>query len=199
MTLKVVHSALLILLLLSCSNKESFALDRETDACRTGYPEQATSDYILPYTPNSAFVVGQGNCTNGSHAINTDQAYAYDIDMPIGTNVVASKAGIVTVVVEHFHENNRTAGQANYLIIEHNDGTISGYYHLTKNGIFVELGDGVYQGDIIAQSGNTGDSSEPHLHFEVALCEDCETLPVNFKNTRKHKQGLVEGEAYKAK
>lgn len=35
------------------------------------------------------------------------------------------------------------------------------------------------------------------LISSLALCEDCETLPVNFKNTRSHMMGLTEGEAYK--
>ncbi len=84
-------------------------------------------------------------------------------------------------------------------MIQHDDNSISAYYHLTTDGINVAVGDSVSQGDIIAQSGNTGDSSEPHLHFEVALCEDCETLPVNFINTRNHTNGLVESKYYKAK
>jgi murein DD-endopeptidase MepM/ murein hydrolase activator NlpD len=95
------------------------------------------------------------------------------------------------VVVENFLENNNTHGQENYLIIQHTNGTIASYYHLTQDGIDVEVGDLVSQGDIVTQSGNTGDSSEPHLHFEVALCEDCDTLPVNFKNTREHSKGLI--------
>jgi len=198
MTLKTVYLILLVLALSSCGDKESSVINNDTTECRTGYPEQSTAEYNLPYIPNSEFVVGQGNCTNGSHTVNTDQAYAYDIDMPIGTNIVASKAGTVAVVVENFQENNNTPGQENYLIIQHNDGTITGYYHLTQNGILVEVGNSISQGDIVAQSGNTGDSSGPHLHFEAALCEDCETLPVNFKNTRKHESGLAEGEAYKA-
>ena len=166
--------------------------------CNTGYPNQNTSPYVLPYLPNAEFTVGQGNCTNGSHRSGTEQSYAYDFDMSIGTNIVASRAGTVTVVVEHYAENNNTPGQENYLIIQHSDNSIAGYYHLTKNGINLEMGDSVSQGDIVGQSGNTGDSSEPHLHFEVALCEDCQTLPVNFKNTREHTNGLIEGEIYKA-
>ncbi len=118
--------------------------------------------------------------------------------MPIGTDLVASGAGTVAVVVEHYAENNNTPGQENYLIIQHSDGSIAGYYHLTKNGIHVEVGDPVSRGDIVGKSGNTGDSSELHLHFEVARCEDCQTLPVTFRNTREHKNGLVEGEAYRA-
>lgn len=196
--MKLIIAFVILLVLSSCSDKVSYVMNSDITECNSGYPEYTTSEYNLPYVPNSDFIVGQGNCTNGSHTIKTDQAYAYDFDMPIGTNVIASRAGTVLVVVQKFQDNNNIHGQENYLIIQHNDGTISGYYHLTHSGINVKVGNLVSQGDIIAQSGNTGDSSEPHLHFEVALCEDCKTLPVNFKNTREHINGLLECEAYRA-
>ena len=198
MTIKILYLLLLLFIFSSCNDQKNTKIDIDTTVCRDNYPEQATSNYILPYATDSVFIVGQANCTDGSHTINTDQAYAYDFDMPVDTNVIASRAGTVIVVTEKFQKNNQTAGQANYLIIEHDDNTISGYYHLTQDGVVVEVGDVVAQGDNIAYSGNTGDSSEAHLHFEVALCEDCQTLPINFKNTRQHKNGLIEGEAYKA-
>jgi hypothetical protein len=198
MKLKIAFLLVLLLLLSSCGGKKSATINDDTAECSIGYPEQTISPYVLPYMPNAEFVVGQGNCTDGSHEFHTDQAYAYDFDMLIGTNVVASRGGTVTVVVEDFWENNNTPGHENYLIIQHGDGTIAGYYHLTADGIHVAVGDLISQGDIVGQSGNTSDSSEPHLHFEVAHCEDCETLPVNFKNTREHKNGLTEGEVYKA-
>ncbi len=198
MKLKSAFTIPLWLLLLSFTGT-GFATNISTDfGCSTDYPEQAHSEYNLPYMINAVFFVGQGNCTDGSHEALTDQAYAYDFDMPIGTNVLASKGGVVAVVVQKYRENNHIPGHENYLIIQHDNGTISGYYHLTQDGIYVQVGDEVFQGDIVARSGNTGDSSEPHLHFEVALCEDCETLPVNFKNTRQHNNGLIEGEFYRA-
>jgi len=198
MKLKMALSTLAGVTLLSCSGTRPATIDNHLAECRTGYPEQSISHYILPYVLDSVYVVGQGNCTDGSHESGTDQAYAYDFDMPIGTDIVASRAGSVVVVVENYPENNNTPGQENYLIIQHGDGSISGYYHLTLSGAVVAVGDSVAQGDVIGRSGNTGDSSEPHLHFEVARCEDCETLAVNFRNTRYHSNGLNDGEEYRA-
>lgn len=194
---------LVITVLASCASSPNYEAGppyaaTDPNSCTEGYPEQTTSPYILPYAAPAAFVVGQGNCTDGSHEIGTFQAYAYDFDMPIGTDVVASMAGTVLVVVENFPENNGTPGEENYVLIQHSENLITGYYHLTQNGVVVEVGSHVDQGQIIGQSGNTGDSSEPHLHFEAALCKDCDTVPVTFRNTRAHANGLVEGENYAA-
>lgn len=189
---------LILFVVLSACGSTQPAATVGDDGCRSGYPDQASSLYVLPYEPGLAIVVGQGNCTDGSHEAGTDQEYAYDFDMPIGTAVVAARAGTVVVAVDGYAENNDTPGQENYLVIEHDDGSVAAYFHLTEDGVDVEVGDFVRAGDTVARSGNTGDSSEPHLHFEVARCEDCETFPVNFRNTREHTNGLFEGETYEA-
>jgi murein DD-endopeptidase MepM/ murein hydrolase activator NlpD len=60
----------------------------------------------------------------------------------------------------------------------------------------------VLQGDMIARSGNSGQSPFPHLHFDVQMCGlnlppnynqlPCgQTLPVTFRNTSRHTCGLV--------
>ena len=194
---QIIASLLGLTLVVGCSDGHSNMDDLDTEAnCETGYTEQASSLYNLPYAKGEAYTVGQGNCTDGSHLTGSEQAYAYDFDMPIGTDIVAAREGSVEVVVEQFTDGNNIAGRENYIIIQHGDGSISGYYHLTFEGALVEVGDFVEQGDVIGKSGNTGNSSAPHLHFEVAQCQDCQTLPTNFKNTRSHTHGLEEGEAY---
>ncbi len=164
--------------------------------CRGGYPVQTESHYVLPYPVGFSFIVGQGNCTDGSHS--EDQKYAYDFDMLVGTTVISSRGGVVIAVEESFIDGNRTAGEENFVLIQHSDNSISGYYHLTHDGVHVEVGSHVSQGDIIGLSGDTGDSTEPHLHFEVLKCQDCVTLPVNFRNTRRHTDGLDDGASYEA-
>ena len=164
----------------------------------TGVADQSRSQYILPYISGSAFVVGQGNSTNGSHQAGSDQAFAYDFDMPIGTTIIASRSGTVIEAEERFGSNDNTPGRENFIIIQHSDNSVAGYYHLARNGALVALGSNVAQGSPIAISGNLGDSTEPHLHFEVLACRGCNTIPVNFQNTRSHPAGLVEGESYQA-
>ncbi len=52
-------------------------------------------------------------------------------------------------------------------MLQHIDGTQTWYMHL--DAYAVKLGDSVKQGQIIGFSGNTGDSSAPHLHFEYRI------------------------------
>lgn len=60
------------------------------------------------------------------------------------------------------------------------------------------FGNNFYQGDIIGLSRHTGDSTEPHLHFEVLECKDCDSLPINFRNTRIHSNDFVDKKFYEA-
>ena len=59
------------------------------------------------------------------------------------------------------------AKPANALVIKHQDGTSSLYVHMPKDGVFVDEGDVVVRGEKVAKVGNTGNTTGPHLHFEV--------------------------------
>lgn len=176
------------------------------------YIQNSDSPYVLPWEIGKTFKVGQGNCTNGSHSLGQVQ-YAYDIDMAIGTNIVAMRSGIVVKVIENFKdlETGKVGAidEANVINIKHADGTEAQYVHLTYDGALKNEGDNVTQGEIIALSGNTGKSTGPHLHFHViqALneCEDtdprenytwysCNSIPLTFKNTSEHCHGLLESD-----
>jgi murein DD-endopeptidase MepM/ murein hydrolase activator NlpD len=184
---------LLCVMLIGCNSNANTNFSTK---CNGSYPKQSTSSYILPYSIGYSFIVGQGNCTDGSH--NEDQQYAYDFDMPIGSTIIASRAGVVIAVEEGFVDGNRTSGEENFVLIQHRDGTVAGYFHLTQSTGLVDLGSNVAQGDIIGLSGDTGDSTEPHLHFEVLECQNCDSIPINFINTRIHNNGLIDEELYEA-
>ncbi len=81
-----------------------------------------------------------------------------DIDVPEGTTVRAAAGGEVFFYGEQ-------DGYGNLLIIEHSGGFYSLYGHLSDSFVFV--GQYVEMGQAVAQSGNTGISSGPHLHFEL--------------------------------
>ncbi len=58
-------------------------------------------------------------------------------------------------------------GYGRYIIIQHAHGYETLYAHLTKDAVYVSVGQKVKENDIIALSGNTGGSTGPHLHIEI--------------------------------
>jgi murein DD-endopeptidase MepM/ murein hydrolase activator NlpD len=167
-------------------------------SCPGEYPAQSDSAYVLPYEVGASFTIGQGNCGTASHFRGSLAQFAYDFLMPTGTPIVAARAGTVLLVEERFADGTRVAGQENYVNVVHDDGTIAAYVHLTTNGAFVQVGGEVAQGEVIGVSGDSGSSTEPHLHFHVQGCSGCATVPVVFRNTRPHPRGLLKGETYRA-
>ena len=81
-----------------------------------------------------------------------------DIDVPVGTTVYAAAMGKVTYVGEE-------EGYGTLVILEHAEGYYTAYGHLSS--ILVYARQFVEAGQPIAESGNSGISSGPHLHFEV--------------------------------
>jgi murein DD-endopeptidase MepM/ murein hydrolase activator NlpD len=86
-----------------------------------------------------------------------------DFAVPIGTNVVATHGG--TVVKAGGNGAGDGPAYGNAIVIKHGNGTYSQYAHLSK--VNVKIGQIVKTGQSIAKSGNTGNSSGPHLHFEI--------------------------------
>ena len=192
--------AALALAVAGCGGGSSGSPAAATQSCGP-YPAQAESPYVLPYAVGTGYTVSQGNCTDFSHKPGTGDQYAYDYRMPIGTPIVAARAGNVTRLVVRFMDNTGVPGEENVVGITHDDGSAALYFHIAENGALVALGQTVRPGDVIALSGNSGNSTEPHLHFVVIGPPGTEspgTLPITFNNTRAHPDGLVQGQRYVA-
>ncbi|HTE40564.1 MAG TPA: M23 family metallopeptidase [Steroidobacteraceae bacterium] len=150
------------------------------------FPDPATSPYVLPWSVGETYPASP-------HAIKdrSGQLYAIDVLMPIGTPLRAARDGRVVFVEERYVDYDTTPGHENVVIVDHGDGTAARYFHLTFGGAIFTVGDVVRLGELIAFSGHTGNSTEPHLHFDVIQC--CEpatvdvylfnqTVPVSFRN-----------------
>jgi murein DD-endopeptidase MepM/ murein hydrolase activator NlpD len=84
---------------------------------------------------------------------------AIDIAAPPGAFVTASDRGVV------MRAGWNDQGYGQFVVIDHNIDYITLYAHLTE--ILVEEGEVVAQGQIIGTIGSTGNSTGPHLHFEI--------------------------------
>lgn len=87
--------------------------------------------------------------------------YGIDIGVPVGTKIYAPAAGVVQEIC--FDER----GFGFHFEILHDDGTVTLYAHLQYYGYVFE-GMRVKQGQLIATTGNSGNSTGPHLHFEIS-------------------------------
>ena len=94
---------------------------------------------------------------------------AIDIGVARGTPIIATKSGTVILTQTGCTEGNTSCGQTygNFVKLDHGDGIESLYAHLTS--LAVSDGDTVSQGQVIGYSGNTGNSTGPHLHFEIRV------------------------------
>ena len=95
---------------------------------------------------------------NSPGGIGSTNHKGVDIGTPMGTPVLAAKAGKVTWASSN-------GGYGECVIISHGKGNSTLYGHLS--GYNVKVGDMVSQGQVIAYSGNTGRSTGPHLHFGI--------------------------------
>jgi len=174
----------------------------------TVYSAQKASLYILPFEVGKSFEVWRTveHYARGNGGVGL---YSIDFAMPIGTSIIAAREGEVVAARGEFYDNNGEDLKENFVFIRHADGSIGRYFHLTRDGALVKIGDKIKQGQLIGLSGNTGQSAGPHLHFDVQQCGPnlppnynqmpCgQTVPVIFRNTEEYACNLVSGKTYKA-
>jgi len=172
---------------------------------RAVFGDPAESPYVLPYPVGASYRLAQSYCyPYGGHR---DQL-AYDFDMPIGSDVVAARPGVVRRTRQDLPDTGDSPepGQHNNILIEHDDGTVAFYGHLKQNTIAVQVGQHVPQGQRLAASGNSGNTlGEPHLHFGVYQswpATEGFDVAVNFRNADgplDERGGLAAGAVYQAR
>lgn len=126
--------------------------------------------------------VGQAPEGRFSHD-DVENRQAIDFAAPIGTPVIAARAGTVMQVEDRFGDAPGQLDEANFVRILHVDGSMAIYAHLERGSMEVVPGQHVDTGEILARSGNSGYSSGPHLHFAVQVNRGMrlESLPVNIQ------------------
>ncbi|MDD1003287.1 M23 family metallopeptidase [Pseudomonas sp. TNT2022 ID642] len=120
--------------------------------------------YPLPWR-GGPFRLSQGANGQYSH-YGPKNRYAMDIAMPVGTPIIAARAGVV-VKTENSQSGRGNDASGNFVRVLHDDGTMGVYLHLKQGSVSVREGQRVTVGSPLALSGNTGNSSGPHLHFVV--------------------------------
>ncbi|MGW6909771.1 M23 family metallopeptidase [Streptomyces sp. NPDC054940] len=120
--------------------------------------QSAAASWVSPvkkYTKSASYAQA-GGMWQSTHS-------GQDFAVPSGTQVVAAHGG--TVVKAGGNGAGDGPAYGNAVVIKHGNGTFSQYAHLSR--VDVKIGQVVKTGQQIAKSGNTGNSSGPHLHFEI--------------------------------
>lgn len=109
-----------------------------------------------------------------------------------GSEIIAPADGIVCQVVNgsidvSIGESDRFVFPGNMVVIDHENGEWSVLAHFKHNSIKVEVGNNIMQGEVLGLCGNTGNTSEPHVHFHLqdnALVHRANGLPTQFSKIK---------------
>ncbi len=119
-----------------------------------------------------------------------ESKYAIDFLCSIDTPIICVKSGVVAVVKDDSDKygfDEKFANDANFVCIQHKDGTYAEYVHLGKDKVVVKVGQKFKTGDILGYAGLSGCMSEPHLHLNFFIIEDEKgiSIPAEFKIKKK--------------
>lgn len=133
----------------------------------TGSDNNPNRDNVLDYRGGKRSYDGHHGLDMTLAGFQTDQRF---VSMDVGVPVFAAADGIVVAAQDGNYDRNtdpKTAGEPNFVTIDHGNGWRTIYFHLRMNSVAVKTGDYVKAGDEIGLAGSSGSSSDPHLHFEV--------------------------------
>ena len=159
-------AAFSIFILAGCSVSNN-PLRKEIKLLQKGIIKDDTSFvYHLPYETNKTHLLVQGYFSHYTHK----NRAALDFKMKRGTKICAARAGVVVRIKDDGKKggsNTKYRPDGNYVVIQHEDSSRTGYWHLKYKSVFVKVGDIIKQGQPIGLSGKSGYSYFPHLHFIV--------------------------------
>ena len=141
--------------------------------------------YGVPFGGDEPREIVQGFDGIGTHR--ESMRYSLDFSMPVGTPILAARAGQVLLVQDGFVEGGVDPDlleRANLVVVAHSDGSMASYGHLQR-GVRVRRGQEVQQGQLLGYSGDTGYAGQPHLHFHVGkrmLGAPGRTIPISMRS-----------------
>ena len=162
----------------------------------------------LPFTGEWFVFWGGRDVIDNYHAEARDQRFAVDLVMVrdgrshsgdgkrngdyycFGQPILAPAAGIVTATANDLPDQqpgdmNRRRPLGNHVIIDHGNNEYSFLAHLQRGSVSVQPGARVEQGQVIGRCGNSGNTSEPHVHYHLQNTPKFgrgEGLPAQFGN-----------------
>lgn len=172
--------------------------------------------YIMPIKEEWFVFWGGTNEFLNYHYVYESQRYAYDLVMmkngqthkddvvlrnesyfAFDKEVVAPADGKVVKVINNINDNvpgemNEKEPAGNYVILKHENREYSLLAHFKQHSVVVKKGDTVKQGQIMGLCGNSGNSSEPHIHFQVMDASDymnCRSIHISFHDGIEPVQG----------
>lgn len=151
---------------------------------------QTRATLRLPFEGEWWVVWGGRDVAQNYHAVYPDQRFAYDLLVVVddathvgdgtsnedyhcfGLEILAPAAGVVVVAEDGVPDNapgvmNPDQILGNYVVIDHGEDEYSFLSHLQEGSLTVVVGDEVAEGTVIGRCGNSGNSTEPHLHYHL--------------------------------
>lgn len=178
----------------------------------------------LPFDGEWFVFWGGRSLDENYHAVAVDQRFAYDL-MIVSDNVshsgdgrkntdyycwdapiFAPAAGIIVESADGIEDNvpgvmNAEAPPGNHVVIDHGNGEYSLLAHFRKGTVTLKKGDEVQAGQLVGRCGNSGNSSEPHLHYHLQNAPQFgrgEGLPAQFRNYCADGKPVASGEPHRA-
>jgi hypothetical protein len=176
---------LFILTLASCA--DALMGDELDESIYLNY--QTITDLELPF--EEEWFVANGGKTHregAHHFLSRQERYAYDIFIVkngrthsgngsknedyycFGKRLNAPSDGKIIELINNIDDNlpgTVSENTGNYIIIDHLNGENSVMVHFQKGSIIVSVGDTVVKGQEVGKAGNSGNSTEPHLHYHL--------------------------------
>lgn len=169
----------------------------------------STNSFRMPFEGNWFVYWGGTNVLQNYHYAHPSQRYAYDFIITkdgssfsgdpltnenyyaFGQKVLAPADGVVVAAESSIVDNtpvgkmNQDQPAGNYVIIDHGHDEYSIIAHLKQYSVRVKPGDQVVAGQWIGDTGNSGNSSEAHIHYQVSNQADLfegESIRIQFKD-----------------